>query len=85
MTHDFHQAPRVVFGDDCAECRERSMTVDGLAALDSVNIAKLGALAAALQDGTLEGVSHADLYAVEVLRSAARVVFASGISVEVAR
>ena len=89
MSHGYHDLPRRIFGDDCEECVERASTIPGLAELDSTNIVKLGDLAAELSieriDRREAGVSYADEKAVENLRLAARIVFASGITEEVAR
>ena len=89
MSHGYHRKPRRIFGDDCEECVERASTIAGLAGLDSTNIVKLGHLAAELSieriDRREAGVSYADEKAVENLRLAARIVFASGITEEVAR
>ncbi len=93
MSHGAHQSPRRIFGDDCEECVERAKTVQGLAALDDFNIVKLGDLAAEVRADPYGadtpqksfGASRADMRAVHNLRQAARVVFASGISEEVAR
>ncbi len=96
MSHGYHRKPRRIFGDDCEECVERASTVEGLAELDSTNIVKLGDLAAELSEMKSSGkwddvhyvaaeVSYADEKAVEKLRLAARIVFASGITEEVAR
>ena len=92
MTHGYHDLPRRIFGDDCEECVSRASTIEGLAALDSSNIKKLGDLALEVhanpgsEDEPQElGDSYADLKAVENLRLAARIVFASGIDSEVAR
>lgn len=89
MSHGHHDLPRRIFGDDCEECVSRALTIPGLAELDSSNIVKLGDLAAELSEERIDrreaGVSFADEKAVENLRLAARIVFASGISEEVAR
>ena len=90
MSHGYHRKPRRIFGDDCEECVERASTIAGLAGLDSINIVKLGDLAAELKeiwriDPREVGVSYADEKAVENLRLAARIVFASGITEKVAR
>ena len=93
MTHAVHQSPRRIFGDDCEECVERAMTVQGLSGLDPDNIRKLADLAVEVRadpygEDTPQksfGASRADMRAVHNLRQAARVVFASGISEEVAR
>jgi hypothetical protein len=88
MSHAVHELPRRIFGDDCKECVGRASTIEGLAALDGSNIKKLGDLAAELQTRIWERdppVSFADEQAVENLRLAARIVFASGITEEVAR
>lgn len=88
MTHTPHELPRRILGDDCEECRSRSGTLDGLSHLDDGNIRKLGDLAAEIKtDGVTaeSGISTADWNAVETLRLAARIVFRSGITEEVAR
>ena len=93
MTHAVHQSPRRIFGDDCEECVERAKTLPGLGYLDDSNIRKLGDLAVEVranlygEDTPQEsfGASRADMKAVDNLRQAARIVFASGISEEVAR
>ncbi len=89
MSHGYHRKPRRIFGDDCEECVERASTIAGLAGLDSTNIVKLGHLAAELSIERIDlrevGVSYADEKAVENLRLAARIVFASGITEKVAR
>lgn len=93
MTHAIHQTPRRIFGDDCDECVERASSIPRmLSGLDSSNKRTLGALAAELhtraKNGDLskpDNVSWADLKAVENLRFAARLVFASGITEEVAQ
>ncbi len=88
MTHGHHDLPRRIFGDDCKECVDRASTVEGLAELDSTNIVKLGHLAAELSDERIDrreaGVSYTDEKAVENLRLAGRIVFASGITEKVA-
>ena len=95
MIHELHKGPRVVFGDDCDECVSRCDTLDGLAALDRINLVKLGALAArvvelrraglASRAGALLGASYVDMRAVDVLLLAARLVHGSGITEEDAR
>jgi len=92
MSHGHHDLPRRIFGDDCEECVGRASTIVGLAALDSINIKKLGDLALEFHanPGTEDqpqelGASFADVRAVGNLRLAARIVFASGIDEEVAR
>ncbi len=89
MSHGHHDLPRRIFGDDCEECVERASTIPRLAELDSTNIVKLGDLAAELSEERIDrreaGVSYADEKAVENLRLAARIVFASGITEKVAR
>lgn len=88
MSHAIHKLPRRILGDDCEECVERSKDIARLSSLDSSNIVKLGDLA---KEMTLHRgdwppeVSYADARAVENLRLAARIVFASGITEEVAR
>ena len=87
MSHAIHKLPRRIFGDDCEECVERSGDIARLSSLDSSNIVKLGDLAAEIYgpmpyDG--ETVSNADYRAVANLRLAARIVFASEITKEVA-
>ncbi len=88
MSHGPHELPRRVLGDDCQECVQRSMTIEGLAALDDGNLRKLAELAAELSieriDRREAGVSHADEKAVENLRLAARLTYRSGITEEVA-
>ncbi len=88
MTHGHHDKPRRIFGDDCEECVERASTIAGLAELDKSNIVKLGHLAAELSEihyVAAAEVSYADEKAVENLRLAARIVFRSGITEEVAK
>ena len=91
MSHGHHDLPRRILGDDCAECVERSLDLNGLSNLDDTNIKKLGDLAAEIKatPGLMRpqeiGASYADRKAVETLRLAARIVFASGITEEVAR
>jgi hypothetical protein len=89
MSHAVHELPRRIFGDDCEECVERASTIRGLTALDGHNIVKLGDLAREIyrSGGKVvpAGVSFADEQAVENLRLAGRVVFASGITEETAR
>lgn len=89
MSHAAHQLPRRIFGDDCEECVGRASTIPRLSELDGHNIKKLGDLAAELHEEKIDrreaGVSYADEQAVENLRLAARIVFASGITEEVAR
>ncbi len=93
MTHGHHDLPRRIFGDDCEECVERSSSIAGLAELDSTNIVKLGDLAAEMHRArrstiplgrVVSKLSYADQKAVENLRLAGRLVFASGITKEVA-
>ncbi len=88
MTHGRHQGRHQIFADDCEECIERASTIAGLASLDAKNIKKLGDLA--FESRLLSGVatppmSLADAKAIENLRLAARIVFASKITEEVAR
>ena len=88
MSHGHHDLPRRIFGDDCEECVERASSIPRLAELDSTNIVKLGDLAAELHEARpalSARVSYSDERAVENLRLAARIVFASGITEEVAR
>ncbi len=93
MSHEFHELPRRIFGDDCEECVERASTIAGLGALDSTNIRKLASLAVETKAGNYSGdlgdspsgSSRADMKAVDNLRLAARIVFRSGITEEVAR
>ena len=93
MTHAVHQTPRRIFGDDCNECVERANSIPRmLSGLDSSNKRRLGVLATELhtrvENGDLskpDDVSRADLKAVDNLRTAARLVFASGITEKVAR
>ncbi len=90
MSHAVHQKPRRVLGDDCDECVERSKTIQGLAALDSHNMAKLAELATELKkEGRLlrppDGISYSDMRAVANLRLAGRIVFKSGITEEVCK
>lgn len=92
MTHAVHVQPRRIFGDDCEECDQRAASVRGLVALDPNNIRRLADLAAEMKVGGFSGdpddsppdSSRADMKAVDNLRMAARVVFASGITEEVA-
>ena len=93
MTHGHHDLPRRIFGDDCEECRQRASTIAGLAELDSANIVKLGDLAAEMDRARssttplgrlVSNLSITDQKAVENLRLAARLVFASGITEKVA-
>jgi hypothetical protein len=89
MSHAPHQAPRRILGDDCEECVSRAGSIEKLSELDSSNIRRLGDLAAELSEERIDrreaGVSYSDERAVENLRLAARIVFASGITEEVAR
>lgn len=94
MSHAVHKLPRRIFGDDCEECVERSGNIARLSSLDSSNIVKLGDLAAEVGIHRADfrtpgsrppGASYADVRAVDNLRLAARIVFASGITEEVAR
>ncbi len=94
MSHAIHNLPRRIFGDDCEECVERASDIMRLSSLDSDNIVKLGDLAAEMAQHRAKfkavgsrppGVSYADVRAVQNLRLAARIVFASGITKEVAR
>ena len=86
MVHSAHELPRRIFGDDCEECVQRASTIEGLQWLDSQNIVQLGDLAAEIRGlRKPDDASWADLNAVENLRFAARIVFASGITKEVAR
>ncbi len=83
MSHGHHDLPRRVLGDDCQECVQRSMTIEGLAALDDGNLRKLAELAAELQDGIVGkpgDISWADMKAVGNLRLAARLTYRSGIT-----
>jgi hypothetical protein len=92
MSHGYHKKPRRVLGDDCKECVSRAQTIRGLVVLDPENLAKLAALAAEVKadpygEDTPQasfGASYADMKAVDNLRSAARIVFASGITKEIA-
>ena len=91
MTHGPHTTPRRVLGDDCHECRSRANDLYGLSQLDDTNIAKIADLAAEKKAMTNLvrpqdiGASYADMIAVNTLRLAARIVFTSGITEEVAR
>ncbi len=91
MSHGPHELPRRVLGDDCHECRSRANDLYGLSQLDDKNIAKLADLAAEKQAMTNLvrpqdiGASYADMRAINTLRLAARIVFRSGITEEVAR
>lgn len=88
--HAPHQLPRRVLGDDCDECVKRSNSIEGLASLDDGNLRKLSELASeqhAYGAGGMAdrfGASNADMNAVENLRLAARIVYRSGISSDVA-
>ena len=92
MVHAVHVQPRRILGDDCEECVERAKSVQGLATLDHTRIRLLASLAAEVKAGGFSGdpddrppeCSSADMKAVDNLRMAARVVFASGITEEVA-
>lgn len=89
-THTFHQGPMRVLDDGCEECVARSGDLDGLSHLDSKNLRSLGELAAETHGrGVIskkpDDASYADMKAVETLRHAGRIVFASGITEEVAR
>ena len=89
MTHGHHDKPRRILGDDCDECVGRSKNIEGLVRLDPFNIHKLARLAAELHgrgpiDTPPPGFSHADIRAIDNLRLAGRLVFASGITSEVA-
>lgn len=94
MSHSPHLLPRRILGDDCEECVSRAMDLNGLSQLDDTNIEKLADLAAEKMviNGGLGlvrpqeiGASYADMKAVETLRLAARIVYRSGITEEVAR
>lgn len=95
MTHAPHLLPRLVLGDDCEECVARAQSLEGLAQLDELSLARLGVLAHQVADlrragrayklTASLGVSNADLRAVEILRLAARLVHAAGITEEDAR
>ena len=93
MTHDRHLLPRRIFGDDCEECVERASSIHRMVAgLDNSNKRKLGDLALEVhsnpgsEDNPHElGASYADMKAVENLRMAGRLVFASGVLAEVCR
>ncbi len=92
MTHAPHQGVRLVLDDDCEECVSRSKDLYGLSQLDNGNLRKLGGLAHAIhvnpgsEDAPQElGASYADRNAVETLRLAARIVYRSRITEEVAR
>ncbi len=91
MSHSPHLLPRRVLGDDCEECVNRALDLNGLSQLDTGNLQKLAELATELHanPGVLRpqelGASYADRKAVETLRLAARIVERSGITEEVAR
>ncbi len=93
MSHAYHHEPRRIFGDDCEECVKRASTIRGLASLDPENIRKLADLAAEVKadpygEDTPQAsfdASYTDMKAVDNLRLAARIVFKSGITEEVAR
>ena len=91
MTHQVHHLPRRIFGDDCEECVERASSIQGLVAgLDAHNKVKLGDLAHELyvleigDHNKPADISWADLKAVDQLRMAARLTFATMITMEVA-
>lgn len=91
MSHVYHELPRVVLGDDCEACLRRAKTIEGLAGLDTQNLQTLAGLAYVMNLGPEGGfydsakVSDSDRRAVDNLRLAARIVFASGITEETAR
>lgn len=86
MSHDRHDLPRWVLGDDCEECVSRAGTLDGLEYLDQGNLDRLGELALEVHRyGKPPDASYADMKAVQTLRRAARLTFAAGITEEVAR
>ena len=85
--HDRHVTPYRVLADDCTECRGRAQSIEGLAQLDNRNLMMLASLA---QQEKMAGArppdtSAMDMWAVSNLRLAARIVYMSGISEEVAR
>ena len=82
MSHGHHDLPRRVLGDDCEECVQRSMTIEGLASLDDSNLRKLAEFAVELKDTShdITDASWADMKAVGNLRLAARIVYRSGIT-----
>ena len=90
MSHAYHELPRIVLGDDCDECVERSRTLEGLASLDEINLRRLALFSAELKASSdpydkPAHASHGDMRAVDNLRLAARIVFKSGITEETAR
>ena len=95
MSHAPHQGTRRVLGDDCEECVSRAADLNGLSALDNGNLRELAHLAQQKHEvraagrqitrPTELGASYADMKAVETLRLAARIVYRSGITEEVAR
>ncbi len=87
MSHSVHQLPRRIFGDDCEKCVERASSIPRMiSGLDAQNKLKLGALATEVYRDHIDfhnkpdDISWADLRAVDTLRMAARLVFATGIS-----
>ena len=91
MSHDVHQGIRRVLGDDCGECVARANSgLRGLANLDDNNLRRLAELAEDekghpnWQQPMELGASYADMRAVDTLRLAARLVFRSRITEEVA-
>ncbi len=91
MSHAVHLQARRILGDDCEECVERASSIPRMiSGLDDHNKVKLGDLAHELYVLEIDfhnkpaDISWADLRAVETLRMAARLVFATGITQEVA-
>lgn len=97
MSHTIHEGPHRVFADNCEECIERTnLGLNGLTQLDHENLLRLAILARDKREYFREeghnptnprelGASYADMRAVETLRLAARIVFASGINLDDAR
>jgi hypothetical protein len=93
MSHEYHEKPRRILGDDCEECVGRAQTIERLRFLDDGRLHKLADLAAEVRadpygEDTPQasfGASHADMKAVGNLRLAARIVYKSGITEEIAQ
>ena len=83
--HDRHVTPYRVLADDCAECRGRAQSIEGLAQLDNRNLMMLASLAQQEKMDRPPDTSAMDMWAVSNLRLAARIVYTSGISEETAR
>lgn len=84
MSHAIHELPRRVFGDDCEECIGRATSgLDGLMALDLTNLTALFMLAAEVVElkEKPDDASHADMKAVETIRTAATIFNRAGANV----